>query len=54
MDGKNYPFPCLHKKIVLSLCSLKINENNALTNWQRQMLQRKKQQQHLSSKLLTN
>lgn len=43
----------LLSQMLLSLCSLKINESNALTNWQRQMLQRKKQQQHLSSKLLT-
>ena len=50
----NYYFSLnLLSQMLLSLCSLKINESNALTNWQRQMLQRKKQQQHLSSKLLT-
>lgn len=32
----------------------RINESNALTNWQRQMLQRKRQQQHLSNVLNTS
>lgn len=35
---------------VFLVFSLKINESNALTNWQRQMIQRKKQQRHLASK----
>lgn len=32
----------------------RINESNALSNWQRQMLQRKRQQQHLSNMLNTS
>jgi len=42
------------KKFSSHVWQTRINENNALTNWQRQMLQRKKQQQHLSNILNTS
>ncbi|XP_078360278.1 MYCBP-associated protein-like [Oculina patagonica] len=42
------------KKFSSHVWQTRINESNALTNWQRQMLQRKMQQQHLSNVLNTS
>ncbi|XP_078360257.1 MYCBP-associated protein-like [Oculina patagonica] len=42
------------KKFSSHVWQTRINESNALTNWQRQMLQRKMQQHHLSNVLNTS